>query len=156
MSGLSKKDENSTNDSRYSVFVISEKLFGIELSNVNEVITKPKISKLPGHSKNVMGVFNLRGTILTLMKINEIIGLSIQDTDDNMVLVVQNNEQKIGIMVEKVLDVINIDEKDIQLPSREMPQKLAKNIIGYYDKEGMGTINLINLNELLASENFSN
>ena len=59
-------------------------------------------------------------------------------------------------MVEKVLDVINIDEKDIQLPSREMPQKLAKNIIGYYDKEGMGTINLINLNELLASENFSN
>ena len=36
--------------SRFSIFIISEKLFGIELANVNEVITIPKISKIPSTS----------------------------------------------------------------------------------------------------------
>ena len=45
--------------SRFSIFVISEKLFGIELSNVNEVITIPKISIIPSSPKHISGVFNL-------------------------------------------------------------------------------------------------
>ena len=35
-----------------------------------------------------------------------------------------------------------------------MSTKMAKNIIGYYEKEGIGTINLLNLNELLDSQKF--
>jgi purine-binding chemotaxis protein CheW len=155
MSGKNNKNVKSSNFSRYSVFIISEKLFGIELTNVFEVITKPKISKIPGLKKNVVGVFNLRGTIITLLKINEIIGLESQESEDNMVLIIQHEQRQLGILVEKVLDVINVDETEIQLPKREMSARLANNIIGYYEKEGMGVINLINLNELLVSDNFS-
>ena len=142
--------------SRFSVFIISEKLFGIELSSVNEVITLPKISQIPSAPKHILGVFSLRGKILTLLEINEILGIRSQEYDEeNMVLIADHFNQKAGILVEKVLDVINIDESEIQLPSREMSHKMAKNIIGYYENEGMGTINLLNLNELLAPHNIS-
>lgn len=142
--------------SRFSVFIISEKLFGIELSDVNEVITLPKISKIPSSPKNILGVFNLRGTILTLLEINEILGISNQKPDEeNMVLITDHFNQKIGILVKKVLDIINVDESEIQLPSRDMSQKMAKNIIGYYENEGLGTINLLNLNEIFANHNIS-
>ena len=73
-----------------------------------------------------------------------------------MVLVLDFPDQKIGIFVEKVLDVINVEESEIQLPSREMPTKLAKNVIGMYEKEGMGLIHLLNLKELLSVDNFFN
>ena len=72
-----------------------------------------------------------------------------------MVLIVEYENQQLGILVEKVLDVINVEESEIKLPSREMSPKLAKNIIGYFEKEGMGTINLLNLKSLLSSQNFS-
>ena len=141
--------------SRFSIFIISEKLFGIELSNVSEVLTIPKISKIPSSPKHIVGVFNLRGSIITLLEIGEIIGVNRQSPDESMVLIVDNENQQLGILVEKVLDVINVDESEIKLPTREMSPKMAKNIIGYYEKEGIGTINLLNLNELLKSHNFS-
>ncbi len=163
MTKLQNSEEISTNRkksklkiSRFSVFTISEKLFGIELSDVNEVITLPKISKIPSSPKNILGVFNLRGTILTLLEINDTLGISGQEPDEeNMVLITDHFNQKVGILVEKVLDVINVDESEIQLPSRDMSQKMAKNIIGYYENEGLGTINLLNLNELFANHNIS-
>lgn len=141
--------------SRFSIFVLAEKVFGIELVNVIEVITRPKISKVPKAPKHIIGVFNLRGTILTLFEINKIIGIDEQSSNENMVLIVENNNQKMGILVEKVMDVINIDESEIQLPSREMSPKMAKNIIGIYDKEGVGNINLLDLNKLFSTQNFS-
>jgi len=141
--------------SRFSIFIISEKLFGIELANVNEVITIPKISKIPSSPKHVAGVFNLRGTIITLLEINDIVGVDSQNSAESMVLIVENENQQLGILVKKVLDVINVDESEIKLPTRDMSPKLAKNIIGYYEKEGIGTINLLNLNELLTPYNFS-
>jgi chemotaxis signal transduction protein len=142
--------------SRFSVFIISEKLFGIELSSVNEVITLPKISKIPSAPKQILGVFSLRGKILTLLEINDILGISrLEYNEENMVLITDHLNQKVGILVEKVLDVLNLDESEIQLPSRDMSHKMAKNIIGYYEYEGMGTINLLNLSELLAPQNIS-
>lgn len=148
--------KSKTKVSRFSVFIISEKLFGIELSNVNEVITLPKISIVPSAPKHVLGVFSLRGKILTLLEINNILGIDRQEyNDENMVLITDHFNQKVGILVEKVLDVLNLDESEIQLPSRDMSHKMAKNIIGYYEYEGMGTINLLNLNELLAPHNIS-
>lgn len=153
----SVKNQKKTNSkiNRFSVFIISEKLFGIELSNVNEVITLPKISKIPSSPKHILGVFNLRGTILTLLEINEILGIPVHDSEENMVVVIEHFDQKVGIQVEKVLDVINVDEAEIQLPSREMSSKLAKNIFGSYEKEGVGIINLLKLDALLAPHNFS-
>jgi chemotaxis signal transduction protein len=151
-----KLNKSKTKISRFSVFVISEKLLGIELSNVNEVITLPKISKIPSAPKQILGVFSLRGKILTLLEISEALGIRSQEqNEENMVLIVDYLNQKVGILVEKVLDVIDIDESEIQMPTRDMSHKMAKNIIGYYENEGMGTINLLNLNELLALHNIS-
>jgi len=97
----------------------------------------------------------LRGTIITLLEINDIVGVDSQNSAESMVLIVENENQQLGILVKKVLDVINVDESEIKLPTRDMSPKLAKNIIGYYEKEGIGTINLLNLNELLTPYNFS-
>jgi len=151
-----QQKDSISKTSRFSVFIIAEKLFGIELSNVDEVITLPKISKVPSSPRNILGVFSLRGTILTLIEVNETLGLPVQEIDEEkMVLIVDHQNQRIGIIVEKVLDVVNVEESEIQLPSREMSHKMARNIIGYYEKEGIGSINLLNLAEVLSSENFS-
>ncbi len=141
--------------SRYSVFILADKLFGFELDSVEEVLSVPKISKVPNVSQQIVGVFNLRGTILTLAKINQMLGLPSTDIyEESMIIVTESGNQKIGIIVDKVLDLVAVDESDIQLPTREMLPNLVEFIIGTYEKEGMGIIYLLNYKKLLAPQNF--
>ena len=125
--------------SRYSVFILADKLFGLELDSVEEVLSVPKISKVPNVPQQIAGVFNLRGTILTLVKVNHMLGLpSTEINEESMIIITENGNQKIGILVDKVLDLVSVDEPDIKLPTREMLPNLVEFIIGSYEKEGMG------------------
>ena len=141
--------------SRYSVFILADKLFGLELDSVEEVLSVPKISKVPNVPQQIAGVFNLRGTILTLVKVNHMLGLpSTEINEESMIIITESGNQKIGILVDKVLDLVSVDEPDIQLPTREMLPNLVEFIIGSYEKEGMGMIYLLNFKKLLAPQNF--
>jgi len=157
LSFSNNKIENKSNAgiNRYSVFVLANKIFGLELSLVKEVISVPKITKLPNVPAYMIGVFNLRGTIITLMDISKLLGSEkIDITPENMIVVIEHNKKWIGIFVEKVLDLITIDDSDIQLPKREMSPKLVEFITGSYEKEGVGLIHLLNINKLLSPHVF--
>jgi chemotaxis signal transduction protein len=49
----------------------------------------------------------------------------------------------LGVLVEKVLDFVNIEDIKIQIPSRDINPRIANYIRGFYEKEGTGTIYLI-------------
>lgn len=140
---------------RYSVFILADKLFGLELDAVEEIISVPKISKIPGVSKQILGVFNLRGTILTLVEVNQMLGLpGVHINEESMVIITTSGDQNLGILVDKVLDLVSVDESDIQLPTRDMTPNLVEFIVGSFEKEGVGTIHLLNFKKLMAPQNF--
>jgi purine-binding chemotaxis protein CheW len=108
---------NETLYTRYSVFNISDRLFGIEISYVKEVLKNPIITKLPNIKPQVVGVFNLRGTILPLIDLRMILGLEVNEKkDSDMVLLFENDSTVLGVLVEKVLDFVNIEDIKIQIP----------------------------------------
>jgi purine-binding chemotaxis protein CheW len=141
---------------RYSVFVLADKFFGLELFSVKEVISLPKISRVPNVPKHILGVFNLRGTIMTIVEINEMLGIASQEIyEENMIVIVESEKQSIGILVNRVLDLVSVDESEIQIPTREMSPKMVGFLSGFYDREGIGTIYLLNYKKLLDPQNFT-
>jgi purine-binding chemotaxis protein CheW len=77
--GAEQPNKNKTVYTRFSVFNISDRLFGIEINHVKEVLKSPKITRLPNVKPQLLGVFNLRGTILPLMDLRYILGLEITE-----------------------------------------------------------------------------
>lgn len=139
---LDKK--NDTLYTRYSVFNISDKLFGIEISYVREVLKNPIITKLPNVKSQVVGVFNLRGTILPLIDLRIMLGFEVSEKKiSDMVLLLETDKTVSGVLVEQVLDFANIEDIKIQLPSRNINAKIANIIKGFYEKEGTAMIFLI-------------
>jgi chemotaxis signal transduction protein len=150
--GAEQPKKNKTVYTRFSVFNISDRLFGIEINHVKEVLKSPKITRLPNVKPQLLGVFNLRGTILPLMDLRYILGLEITEKKNaEMVLLFECDHNVMGVLVEKVLDFVNIEDIKIQIPSRSINPRIANYIQGFYEKEGTGTIYLFDPEKLFKS-----
>lgn len=150
------KNSIAKKSNRYSVFVLADKFYGLELLSVKEVISMPKISRIPNVPEHILGVFNLRGTIITLMDLNKMLGTTSQPVNENnMVIVVENDGLNVGILVDRVLDLINVMESDIKSSELEMSPQMVEYTKGYYVKESLGTIFLLNLEKILAPDKFT-
>jgi chemotaxis signal transduction protein len=136
---------------RYSVFSLSGKLFGLEMSSVREVLSPPKVTLLPNVPAHVLGVYNLRGNILSLVDIQRILGLaSTNKKETDMIMLVESSRSLISFEVEKVLDFVEVENSKIQEPSKNITARLAYFVRGIYDAKTIGRI------YLLETENFLN
>ncbi len=135
---------------RYSTFILSDKIFGFEILSVKEVLPLPKLTRIPNVSAYIHGVFNLRGNIMSLMDLRYFLGLEPKPFDPaDMVLVLENKNIRIAVAVERVLDIVTVAEDDIQATTREIPVQIAQFTAGLFEKEGLGTIHLLDSEVLL-------
>jgi chemotaxis signal transduction protein len=72
-----------------------------------------------------------------------------------MVVLIEGNHSIMGVLVEKVLDFVNIEDVKIQIPSRDINARVANYIQGFYEKEGTGTIYLFDPEKLFKSAEIS-
>ena len=140
----------NTLDIQYLVFL--EKLFGLEISTVREVLPPPKVTYLPNVPTHVIGVFNLRGSIISLVDIQQILDLgSTEKKDTNMVLLVESSNLLISFIVEQVLDFVEVENSQVKLPSGVMTADMKNFVRGIFESDNMGQINLLDTERLLAS-----
>lgn len=134
---------------RYSILRISGKYFGIEVQHVREVCLFPVITKVPNVHKSILGVFNLRGQIVSVIDIRKIMNLPDQKiTDDNFVVIIESKDITLGFVVEKVLDVFSVDSTKINVPTRDMSLNIVQYCNGYYTHKKLGDVFLLDMEAL--------
>jgi len=149
---MSGKREKKT---EYSVFSISGKLFGLDISSVKEVLKLPRVTRLPNTSKYILGVYNLRGSIISLLDLHQALGLDVQQSEcGDMVIVIEENNLRLSFVVDKVMDFVKIAQSMIQTPLDEQNFGNGKFVSGTYKHESFGQIFLLNHNNILVADNF--
>jgi len=132
---------------------ISGQYFGVEVKFVQEVQIIPLITKIPNVHHSVLGVFNLRGQIQSVIDIRGFLNLPVEKiNEEHFVVIVEYNKTKLGIVVEKVLDVFSLDGNKIQIPTREMPLSLIQYCNGYYNHKKLGKVFLLDLETLFNAK----
>ena len=149
---MSGKREKKT---EYSVFSISGKLFGLDISSVKEVLKLPRVTRLPNTGKYILGVYNLRGSIISLLDLHQALGLDVQQSEcGDMVIVIEENNLRLSFVVDKVMDFVKIAQSMIQTPLDEQNFGNEKFVSGTYKHESFGQIFLLNHNNILVADNF--
>ena len=139
-------NQKKSGSNLYTVFTLSDHLFALEISQIKEVLNFPAITILPNKKTYFKGVFNLRGTLVTVIDIRYLLDLEIPDEKTpEIVILAEFEEILIGIAVDQVLDIHTIEELKIQIPTRKMPSALAGKILGYVEKEKLGKIYLLDI-----------
>src|SRR5271157_5895569 len=100
---------------KYLTFFLSNEEYGVEILKVQEIIGRMPITPVPLTSRYFRGVINLRGKIHPIMDLKIKFGMEqSQITDETCIIVVKTSTLMMGILVDKVSEVVNVASGDIE------------------------------------------
>jgi purine-binding chemotaxis protein CheW len=104
-----------TRGGKYLSFFLGGEEYGIEILKVQEIIGMMAITRVPRTPDFIRGVINLRGKVIPIIDLRLKFGMqSMEQTDETCIIVVKTEGIEMGIVVDKVSEVMNIAEKDIE------------------------------------------
>lgn len=134
-----------------STFELSGKLFGLDISNLSEVIRVPSYTPLPNTNGIYQGVFNLRGEIYPLVDISPILELANKKIrEEDMVLIIRYEDVYIGVLADKIHNILSYYDKDVKNPHGVVLRSLIKYVRGILDYRG-NIIHILDLDSLFKT-----
>ena len=107
-----------------------------KMGEVTEILEMPEFTRVPGAKSWVVGIANVRGSLLPLMDVQGFVtGENLKSRRDGRVLVVTLRGTHIGLVVNEVLGLrhFSLDEQTYELP--EIENKLQPFIKQAFHKE---------------------
>jgi purine-binding chemotaxis protein CheW len=109
-------DGKSTTRELISI-TVGGQLFALDIMSVREIRGWTTSTPLPHAPAYVLGMINLRGTVLPVLDLACFLTLPPCTPDKSSVVVVANiNDQPVGLLVDAVCDIINVQDSEIQNP----------------------------------------
>ncbi len=149
--------ESQENDPviRLVTFRLMDETYGIDVMQVQEVLRVSEIAPVPGAPPYVMGIINLRGNVVTVMDTRDRFGLAPGElTDASRILIIESDEQVIGMLVDSVAEVVDLQDSLVDAAPNVGNEESARYIQGVATIE-KGLLIVVDLNRLLTAEQWS-
>ena len=109
--------EEDTQKGMYMTFKSGREHFGIAIKYVNEIIGIQKITAIPESEEYIKGLINLRGKIIPVIDVRlRFKQEPFEYTDRTCIIVVNVKNVVVGLIVEQIAEVVEIQEENI-IPS---------------------------------------
>ena len=146
------KEEDKVKESQLVAFVLEDEEFACDINDVREVLLMVKITPLPNALHFVEGVINLRGEVIPVIDLRKRFGLSSVERDDNSrIIIVEVSSKMVGLIVDKVSEVINLPDKQIQDAPEQLTGNRTQLIMGV-GKIDSRLLIILNLELILSSD----
>ena len=144
--------EEDTQKGRYLTFTLDHETYGIEIQHVIEIIGIQAITLIPEMPDYIKGIINLRGKIIPLMDVRIRFKKAAEEYNDRTcVIVVDIDQMSVGLIVDRVSEVLTItDDNIVEPPQMNMgyPNRYLKKI----GKVGSEVKLLLDCTKLLTEE----
>lgn len=98
---------------QFVIFKLGEEHFAVETDKILSINDMMNITVVPKAPSYIKGLINLRGSIKSLIDINLLLNIKSDKTQNN-IIILKLDEEEIGITVDEVEEVIDIDEQKLQ------------------------------------------
>jgi purine-binding chemotaxis protein CheW len=96
-------------------FAIGDDQYGVDIMAVREIKGWADITHLPKQPEYVRGVLNLRGAIVPIVDLRCRFGEGLTETTPlHIVIIVQIGGRQIGLIGDRVLDIVSVEANQIQ------------------------------------------
>jgi purine-binding chemotaxis protein CheW len=97
----------------YVTFTTAGQLFGLPIEHVQDVFTLANITRVPLAGREIAGVLNLRGRIVTVIDLANRLQLGApRDATAHMVIGIERGAESFGILVDRVGEVLSLADRD--------------------------------------------
>lgn len=116
---MSNKEKDLNELSQYLTFVVDDEEYGVPILSVRGIQGWERTTPIPNSPDYIMGIINLRGEIVPIVDLRRRFNLEAIPYGQQTVVVVvrvgdQDNQRTVGLVVDAVADVHDIDGKDIR------------------------------------------
>ena len=136
---------------QYLTFQLADVNYGIHIMDVREIRSFEKPTKMVTSSEHIRGVLDLRGEIVPIISLRDKFKLKAPEDESSIVIIVNFSEKSVGIMVDAVSDVKDVDESKIQPPEKVIELPYVEGL--YNDSEKLivlvKTLEFVGLTELI-------
>jgi purine-binding chemotaxis protein CheW len=136
--------------SKFTIFNISEDVFGIDISRVFEILRVQKIFSIPGLPGFLTGVMSVRGAVIPVMDLRLRFGMKPAGKKERIILV-RYGEEKIGFLVDEIREILKLNPEEIR-PSPSIFKGFKTEYLTGLGKKEDQIIILLNIDNLLTSE----
>jgi purine-binding chemotaxis protein CheW len=110
--GLAAASDNLV---QFISFAIGDDQYGVDIMAVREIKEWTEITHLPKQPEYVRGVLNLRGVIVPIIDLRCRFGQGLTEaTPLHVIIIVQIEHQLVGLLADRVSDIISIDTAKIK------------------------------------------
>ena len=100
---------------KFLTFYLAGEEYGLEILKVHEIIGMMPITPVPRTPSYVKGVINLRGKIIPVVDLRLKLDMQAKDqTEETCIIVVQTAGVQMGVMVDRVSEVLSISPSEIE------------------------------------------
>jgi purine-binding chemotaxis protein CheW len=136
--------------SQFISFAIGDDQYGVDIMAVREIKGWSQITPLPRQPDYMRGVLNLRGVMVPIIDLRCRFGQGMTEaTPLHVVIVVQIGANHVGLLADRVLDIVAINAAQIQPVPRIAQASRVDFLSGLVTIES-GMIALIDLSHLLS------
>ena len=142
--------QNATAQTQFISFAIGDDQYGVDIMAVREIKGWSDITHLPKQPEYVRGVLNLRGAIVPIVDLRCRFGQGLTETTPlHIVIIVQIGGRQVGLIGDRVLDIVSIDASQIQ-PVPRTAQATTSDFLSGLVTHDNTMIALIDLRNLLS------
>ncbi|CBW25963.1 putative chemotaxis protein [Halobacteriovorax marinus SJ] len=158
MEALSSNEiiENYIEKLIYGSFKVGSMEVALDVKLVQEVVNYPEtVTKMPLPTPYLEGIFNLRGAIIPIVNLRELLGLGeIEITGTEKVAIVECQGAKIGLVFDSTSEILRISKEDIVPHSKENAQDaFMSGCIKLHEDSRM--LHVLNIDSLVKISNIS-
>ena len=149
--------EGITQRDKYMTFKSGNEYFAIGIEYINEIIPFQRITVIPETESYIKGLINLRGKIIPVvdvaLRFNQ---PPLEYNDRTCIIVIDVKATVVGLIVERIAEVVTIEEEDIlPPPSIGRSNKVQNKYVYGIGKTGDCVKLLLDLDKFLHDEDSS-
>jgi purine-binding chemotaxis protein CheW len=125
-------------------------MFGLDIHRVKEIIVYQEPTHMPGGSKVIEGIINLRGHVIPILSLRKKFDLpEAENARNTRIIVVEAANNTVGIIVDGVTEVDMISGSLIEKASSLISSSIDDNYITGVAKMESGLIIILDLEKLI-------
>ena len=99
----------------FITFSVAKQKYCVEIKQIREIRRWSPVSALPHSPADVLGVMNLRGSVIAIFDLAARFGIGKTITDErNVVIVAALHDKQFGLLVDSVSEIVSAKAEDIQ------------------------------------------
>ncbi|MCR1933693.1 chemotaxis protein CheW [Clostridium tepidum] len=127
------------------IFKLNNEQFAVQTDRIQSINDAMEVTRVPKAPAHIKGLINLRGNIISLLDINLLLDIPKGDKSQNNIIILEIEDELVGIVVDDVYEVLDVEENLIERSSDEKRKEYIEGIINFQDR----IVTLIDIDKLL-------